>query len=112
MSLCDKCVSGVRHEGAPEGKIDTIADVECYISTPTGEYLKNKVLLFLPDIFGIPLNNSKLLSDDFARNGFKTIIPDYLNGEAVPADEMAAERHIPHPRMASPSWLCSNTPHS
>ncbi|OCH96354.1 alpha/beta-hydrolase [Obba rivulosa] len=89
MSLCKHCISGVRHEGIPEGKIETIGDVECYIATPNVDYPKDKVLLFLTDVFGIPLNNNKLLADDFARNGFRTIVPDILAGDAIPADALS-----------------------
>jgi len=42
----------------------------------------------LPDVFGHQLDNSQLLADDFAANGLKTIIPDYLNGDPIPADAL------------------------
>ncbi|KAJ7484531.1 dienelactone hydrolase endo-1,3,1,4-beta-D-glucanase [Mycena latifolia] len=88
MSLCKDCVKGVTHEGTPEGKIETIGGIECYVATPTADYPKDKVVLFLSDAFGLSLVNNKLLADDFARNGFKTIAPDYLHGDPVPADAM------------------------
>ncbi|KAI0741653.1 alpha/beta-hydrolase [Daedaleopsis nitida] len=88
MSLCKHCVSGVRHEGTPEGKLDKIGGVDVYIATPTSEYPKDKVLLFFPDVFGLPLVNSQLLADDYARNGFKTIILDYFKGDPIPPDGM------------------------
>jgi len=34
-------------------------------------------------VFGMQFPNSQLLADDFARNGFATYIPDYLNGDPV-----------------------------
>ncbi|KAJ7445857.1 dienelactone hydrolase endo-1,3,1,4-beta-D-glucanase [Mycena latifolia] len=86
MSFCKDCITGVTHEGTPEGTIETIGGVACYVATPTVDYPKDKVLLFLTDVFGLELVNSRLLADDFARNGFKTIIPDYLHGDAIPAD--------------------------
>jgi len=89
MSFCKDCVRGVTHEGTPEGTLTKIGGVDVYIATPTVDYPKDKVLLFLPDVFGIPLINNKLLADDFAHNGFKTIIPDYLNGDAIPADALS-----------------------
>src|SRR6266436_857052 len=71
----------------PPGKLETIGGVPCYIATPTVDYPKDKVILFLPDVFGIELENAKvcslllcpplllkpqqLLADDFAQNGFK-----------------------------------------
>jgi len=86
MSLCKDCISGVRHEGVPEGKIEKIRGVECYVATPAVDYAKDKVILFLPDAFGIPLVNNRLLADDFSRNGFKVVIPDIFAGDPVPDD--------------------------
>ncbi|EIW79005.1 alpha beta-hydrolase [Coniophora puteana RWD-64-598 SS2] len=88
MSLCSHCVQGVRHEGTPKGKFETVDNIKCYVATPSGDYAKDKVLLFLTDIFGIAGSNSQLLADDFARNGFKVVMPDYFNGDAVPVEEM------------------------
>ncbi|KAH8105275.1 alpha/beta-hydrolase [Cristinia sonorae] len=88
MSLCKHCVSGVRHEGTAEGKFEKIGGVDTYVATPTVDYPKDKVLLFLPDIFGAQLINAQLLADDFARNGFKTIVVDYFEGDACPADAL------------------------
>ncbi|KAJ7066815.1 dienelactone hydrolase endo-1,3,1,4-beta-D-glucanase [Mycena belliarum] len=88
MSFCKDCIKGVTHDGTPEGKIETIGDVECYVGTPTVDFPKDKVLLMLTDVFGLPLVNNQLLVDDFAKNGFKTILPDYLHGDPIPADAM------------------------
>ncbi|KZT25121.1 alpha/beta-hydrolase [Neolentinus lepideus HHB14362 ss-1] len=88
MSFCKDCISGVRHQGTPEGKIETIGGVESYVATPTVDYPKNKVILFLTDVFGYYLDNNKLLADDFAKNGFKVIVPDYLHGDPIAADAL------------------------
>ncbi|KAJ7445853.1 hypothetical protein FB451DRAFT_1055416 [Mycena latifolia] len=71
MSFCKDCITGVTHEGTPEGTIETIGGVACYAATPTVDYPKDKVLLFLTDVYGLELVNSRFLADDFARNGFK-----------------------------------------
>ncbi|KAJ7066777.1 dienelactone hydrolase endo-1,3,1,4-beta-D-glucanase [Mycena belliarum] len=88
MSLCKDCIKGVTHDGAPEGKIEIIGGVECYVGTPTADFPKDKVLLMLTDALGLPLVNNQLLVDDFAKNGFKTILPDYLHGDPIPASVM------------------------
>ncbi|TFK69316.1 hypothetical protein BDN72DRAFT_820223 [Pluteus cervinus] len=89
MSLCKDCIKGVRHEGTPEGKLEEIAGVRSYVSTPSGDYPKDKVVLFLADVFGIDLINNQLLVDGFAaNNNVKTIAPDYLNGDAFPPDAL------------------------
>ncbi|KAF9459320.1 dienelactone hydrolase endo-1,3,1,4-beta-D-glucanase [Collybia nuda] len=84
MSLCKDCASGVTHEGTPEGKWEKIGGINCYVGTPTVDYPKDKVVLYLADIFGPQLINAQLLVDDFARNGFKTIAIDYFNGDPAP----------------------------
>ncbi|KAG1738862.1 Alpha/Beta hydrolase protein [Suillus paluster] len=88
MSLCKHCIQGVRHEGEPLGKLETIGGVPCYVATPAVDYPKDKVILFLPDVFGIELINAKLLIDDFGNNGFKVVGIDYLNNDALPADAL------------------------
>ncbi|KAJ6582983.1 dienelactone hydrolase endo-1,3,1,4-beta-D-glucanase [Mycena vulgaris] len=93
MSFCDNCFKGVRHEGTTEGKMEKLGGVECYIATPTVDYPKDKVVLLLTDVFGLAFKNNLLLADDFARNGFKTIMPDLFNGD--PVDENAFEPGAP-----------------
>ncbi|KIK52828.1 hypothetical protein GYMLUDRAFT_265248 [Collybiopsis luxurians FD-317 M1] len=88
MSFCEHCVKGVTHEGEPKGKWEEINGVNCYITTPTNDYPKDKAIIFLTDLFGPQLINSRLLADDFAANGFKTIVPDIFNGDAAPADAL------------------------
>ncbi|KAJ8495310.1 hypothetical protein ONZ51_g1735 [Trametes cubensis] len=88
MSLCSHCVAGVRHEGTPEGQFTKIGGVESYVATPSGDYPKDKVVLFLSDVFGIKLQNNLLLADDYARNGFKVVLPDLFEGDALPEDAL------------------------
>ncbi|KAF9054718.1 dienelactone hydrolase endo-1,3,1,4-beta-D-glucanase [Panaeolus papilionaceus] len=88
MSFCKDCVRGVTHEGTPVGTWEEIAGVKVYVGTPTVDYPSDKVLLYLPDIFGVELVNAQLLVDDFAANGFKTIAIDYFSGDPAPADGM------------------------
>ncbi|KAJ2971798.1 hypothetical protein NUW54_g12415 [Trametes sanguinea] len=45
MSLCSHCVSGVRHEGTPEGQFTKVGGVDSYVATPKGDYPKDKTLL-------------------------------------------------------------------
>ncbi|KAH9479730.1 Protein AIM2 [Psilocybe cubensis] len=88
MSFCAHCVKGVTHEGTPQGKWEDIAGVNTYVATPSGDYPKDKAILFLTDVFGPQLINAQLLADDFAANGFKVFAPDYLHGDPVPPDAL------------------------
>ncbi|KAF8592232.1 dienelactone hydrolase [Ramaria rubella] len=89
-TLCPDCISGVRHEGTPTGKIKKIGGVDVYVATPTREYPKEKALLFLPgdvgfhvaqewyfidcatDGMGVPLDNSQVY------------IIDLFDGDPIP----------------------------
>jgi len=54
------------------------------VATPSGEYPKDKIVLFLTDVFGLKLNNNLLLADNFALRGYKAIAPDILCGNPLP----------------------------
>ncbi|KAF9013564.1 alpha/beta-hydrolase [Hymenopellis radicata] len=93
MSMCADCFSVVVHEGTPTGKLEVIGGVECYTATPEGDYARDKVLLYLTDVFGMALvitrQGISLLVDSFAKNGFRVrfyCLMDYLNGDPVPVD--------------------------
>lgn len=42
------------------GKWEKIGGVESYVATPTGDYAKDKVVLFLSDIYGPQLPNAQV----------------------------------------------------
>jgi hypothetical protein len=42
------------------GKYETINGVRCYVASPKGDYAKDKVVLFLTDIFGLELINNRV----------------------------------------------------
>ena len=44
-----------------KGKLEKIGGVECYVATPSVDYPKDKVLLYLSDVFGVSLVNSQVL---------------------------------------------------
>lgn len=45
----------------------------------------DKAVLYLSDVFGI-WKNSKLLADEFAAQGYVTVLPDIFSGEQLPLD--------------------------
>ncbi|VDC04521.1 unnamed protein product [Peniophora sp. CBMAI 1063] len=105
---CEHCTQGVRHEGTPAGSYLDIAGVKCYIAEPSGEYDKTKAVIYLCDGFGFELVNNRLLADDFARNGYKVVIPDLFEGEPVsPAifDDPELRAHFDWPE-----WIGRHSP--
>ncbi|KII87470.1 hypothetical protein PLICRDRAFT_256519 [Plicaturopsis crispa FD-325 SS-3] len=106
MSFCKDCFTGVRHEGTPTGILETIGGVRSYVATPTTDYPKDTVILFLLDLFGLELNNNLLLMDDLARNGFKVVGPDYLNGDPISID---AEHALSTGTFDLSTWFANHT---
>jgi dienelactone hydrolase len=53
------------------------------VSEPTGTTThKDVAILFLPDVIGI-WQNSQLMADQYAANGYYTFMPDLFNGDAL-----------------------------
>ncbi|KAL5610427.1 hypothetical protein FOBRF1_006544 [Fusarium oxysporum] len=79
------CTEGMLHKGQPTGKsIKIDNNIDAYIAiAPEGKAHKGIGILYLSDVFGI-WNNSKLMADQFAANGYTTIIPDLFNGDVLP----------------------------
>ncbi|KAI1847511.1 hypothetical protein JX265_000761 [Neoarthrinium moseri] len=84
------CTVGSLHEGTPTGQELKVGKYDAYLATPPeGKAKKDAGVLFVPDIISI-WQNSKLLADQYAANGYVTLIIDVFNGDALslnrPAD--------------------------
>lgn len=75
-------VSAIAHDGTPVGKEEVYDGVNMYI---TGSPSDTGVL-YLTDVFGIQLDQNKLLADSFGRAGYITVAPDLFNGTPAPGD--------------------------
>ncbi|KAI1905777.1 hypothetical protein LOZ53_006612 [Ophidiomyces ophidiicola] len=74
------CAQGFKHEGKPTGQIQDIDGTQVYFALPKGDVKPDQAILYITDIMGI-YNNSQLLADAFAANGYLTIIPDLFAGK-------------------------------
>jgi len=90
MKLCADCVSGSRLPGTPQGTMFKVGPTDCYYAralerAPTAD--KNAILLFT-DIFGLALENSKIIADDFAKEtGLDVYVPDMFAGHPPVSNE-------------------------
>lgn len=79
----DCCTVGVKHEGEPTGTTFKLADnIETYVAEPKGTK-KDAAILFITDVLGV-WQNSQLMADQFAANGYYTLLPDLFDGDAIP----------------------------
>ncbi|GKT52363.1 hydrolase tropI [Colletotrichum spaethianum] len=78
------CTVGVKHEGTPQGKKITVAGkYEGYLAeAPADKAHKNTGILYVADVFGI-WPNSQLVADQFAANGYTTLIVDLFDGDQL-----------------------------
>ena len=78
------CTLGSLHKGEPTGKDITIDNnITAYLATPPeGKAHEGVGILYLPDVLGI-WQNSKLMADSYAANGYVTLIPDLFNGDQL-----------------------------
>ncbi|PTD09476.1 Hydrolase tropI [Fusarium culmorum] len=77
------CTVASLHEGEPTGSIIHIDNnINGYVAKPSSGQT-NKAILYLPDIFGI-WQNSKLMADAFAAEGYICLVLDTFNGDPVP----------------------------
>ncbi|KAB5566745.1 Alpha/Beta hydrolase protein [Coniochaeta sp. 2T2.1] len=80
------CTIGVKHEGTPSGKSVKVGQHEAYLATPPeGKAHKDTAILYLPDVLGI-WQNAQLIADQFAANGYLTLVPDLFNGDPIPVN--------------------------
>jgi len=79
------CFTGFQHEGTPTGEIKKIDHIDTYFASPK-DGKPDQAIIIVSDIFGI-YPNSQLIADNFAANGWLTVIPDMFQGNPITDDE-------------------------
>ncbi|KAL2264261.1 hypothetical protein VTK26DRAFT_9037 [Humicola hyalothermophila] len=77
--------------GTPVGEEIVHNNITMYISRPDANDVRTEPraragVLYLTDVFGIALNENKLLVDSFARAGYLALAPDLFSGSPAPGD--------------------------
>lgn len=75
------CVQTNFHKGTPKGSHSTVYGLDTYITGPTSD----KVVVLFSDVYGNRYNNTLLIADQIAANGFRVFAPDILKGELITA---------------------------
>ncbi|KAI0133803.1 dienelactone hydrolase [Xylariales sp. AK1849] len=77
------CTVGVKHDGTPQGKDFKVGKYAAYLATPdSSKAHKDTAILYIPDVISI-WQNSKLMADQYAANGYLTLIIDVFNGDPL-----------------------------
>ncbi|KAI1102698.1 dienelactone hydrolase [Jackrogersella minutella] len=76
------CFQGFRHDGEPTGTSLKVGTHDAYLATPNASSAKDAAILYIPDVISI-WQNSKLMADQFAANGYLTLIIDPFKGDAL-----------------------------
>ncbi|KAJ3354641.1 hypothetical protein HDU91_005750 [Kappamyces sp. JEL0680] len=87
LPLTTCCGQGFIDSGEPQGSVETIAGVSCYVSAAADGQTKECVVI-ATDIFGYTLPNVRLIADSFASAGYHAVVPDMFKGSEAPSDVM------------------------
>ncbi|KAK6529066.1 hypothetical protein TWF694_004285 [Orbilia ellipsospora] len=71
----------------PDGKFEDIFGRRTYVA-PSPDGLKTKTIIYITDMFGVDLMNHQLMADTYAKGGFHVYMPDFLDGDGLPAEFM------------------------
>jgi len=79
------CTIGVKHDGETTGTAIKIASrYDGYVAEASGKHIhEDTAILIIPDVIGI-WKNSQLIADQFAANGYYTLLLDEFDGDALP----------------------------
>jgi len=80
----EHCLCGEIHTGKPKGHFEQIAGFRTYVASPA-HAKKDKVVLYITDVFGLDFINNQLLADTYAEEtGVPVYIPDFVENDPVP----------------------------
>ncbi|KIM31770.1 hypothetical protein M408DRAFT_327205 [Serendipita vermifera MAFF 305830] len=83
--ICENCTKGSKLSGTPKGRMMETTPLRSYFVSASGNYdtptYTSKALVIAPDIFGLDLDNPKLMADIFAEKcGIDVWVPDTFKG--------------------------------
>ena len=80
---CVDCFRDSVHEGGPAGWVETLYGRETYISEPPTGVAPKAIVVILSDGLGWTFDNTRILADNFASEGFLVYLPDFLGGNSA-----------------------------
>lgn len=83
MVLKQCCATGSLHTGTPQGRIEKIHGLDCYVADPPSSPPKG-IVIIIPDAFGWKLPNNRILADEYAKKGNFQVVRARFN--ALPCE--------------------------
>ena len=80
--VCPDCNRGSILPGTPTGSVVKVHGLDAYfVPAPPSESPRSVAVVVLPDGFGLPLVNTKLIADELAKELVCDVwVPDMFNG--------------------------------
>lgn len=106
------CTQGVLHTGQTYGHFDNYAGVDVYV---TGDPASDKLLILCPDIWSIQKKNTQIMADNFAKQGYVVVAPDFFFGDpytgTFPSDNLWEwlKGHMPETKIESTHKLLAHS---
>lgn len=73
----------------------TILFIHIAYVSPSSDNSKAKTVIFITDIFGYELVNTRLVADEYAAQGFHVVVPDLLEGKlGTPQPASSSRREL------------------
>ncbi len=78
---CPDCFAGHKHDGTPKGTVEKLHGLDAYVSRPAAGKAAKGIIVIIPDAFGMPFVNNRLLADHYVDKGdFIVYLPDFMRG--------------------------------
>lgn len=74
-------ISDVQHTPHLTGHVATLHSLPCYISDPPTTSPPKGIVIVIPDSFGWELAQTRVLADNFAKAGYRCLLPDFMDGK-------------------------------
>ena len=90
----------LKSDYVPKFHEEDLAGYNTYVAGNINE--QKKVVLLIPDIFGINSGRTKAIADSFNNEGFYTVVPDLFKGDTfpegadIPSELPAWAKKFPH----------------
>ncbi|EJT99857.1 alpha/beta-hydrolase [Dacryopinax primogenitus] len=82
--ICENCTRGTKLPGTPTGSMIKINDTDTYLAAPSAPVTpgnEHKAVVIFTDVLGLPLGNSQLIADEFAKKlNLPVYVPDMFMG--------------------------------